>query len=355
MEFISFLLIAFIVPLVIGWFSSHEQREKPGGKGKVHQTLPILIIGIIGTAFFWIAAAAAYFLGGEAGPALGFIAISSLGLFLIVAYINCRTEFDDDGFTVKGFWGIKRRYTYADVTHIKETSRGTYIYMGKRWVSFGIFDAGWYEFINTAKRKYKKIYGEPIPKRPVSKFDVYKGNVENGMLVFVIFCAMEVLLLVLGAGITSSAFYPDLENRSQYTETQADRFRIALGGDMVFYGADGSKYKIEGHIAKYVEEERVSAVCNGENVLNIYSKWQDPGDEEEYRSVYFLSCGGEDILTFDVSNKAKTENAVDVIIFISIFNLIWIAFMAVSVVVGRNPKKHPKLFAGIFGQHAKGE
>ncbi len=355
MEFISFLLIAFIVPLVIGWFSSHEQREKPGGEGKVHQTLPILIIGIVGTAFFWLFAAAAYFLGGEAGPALGFIAISSLGLFLIVSYINCRTEFDDDGFTVKGFWGIKRRYTYADVTHIKETSRGTYIYMGKRWVSFGIFDAGWDEFIQTVKRKYKKIYGRAIPVRPPSKFDPFKGNVDNFESYAFIFAMIEMLLIVALVIVCVNDLNPNYAKNTELTETEISDFSVSESGHMIFFGSDGSKYVIYQIISGAVDENRILSLCDGKTKVKIYAEEKSTDELGNYRRVGAMSADDEDILTFDGANKEYRErntSATPVVLgIVIVFNLL----IAFSIYIGRNPKKHPKLFAGIFGQHAKGE
>ena len=77
---------------------------------------------------------------------------------LIVGFINCRISYDEDGFVSKNFLGIKRKFTYDQVTAIKENLRESYIYMGDRRVMVDQLAVGGDEFIKLVKKKYWRFW-----------------------------------------------------------------------------------------------------------------------------------------------------------------------------------------------------
>ena len=83
---------------------------------------------------------------------------SSLGATLIIAFANCRISYDEDGFVAKNFFGVKRKFTYDQVTAIKENMHEDYIYVGKRRVMIDEFSVGGKEFIAYVKKRYRTLH-----------------------------------------------------------------------------------------------------------------------------------------------------------------------------------------------------
>ncbi len=350
--FLSAALSAIFVPLVIKACTSYAKNKKNIQNGKVYPALPLLIIGLIGS-LPWIAAAILTAVFDQSiWFTVFFGAFSLLGLFLILVYINWRIYFDDHGFTVKSILGIKHRYSYHDVTATRETKDGTYIYMGKKRTSVGKLDIGGKSFVAVVRKQYQTIHGQQIPARSTLPNDIYKGNVEGGTVLFVMFCVIELILAILLIIIFLNCIHPNLEEGSQYTETSLTDFKILSDKDIRFYGEDGKLYVIEGYIAKHMDAKKLAALCDGDSNVCIYSHWTHPEDEPEQYKVYYLSGGGEELLTFDVSNAAFSKDQMIAFVVILLVTVAFGIFFIVSVIVGRNPDKHPKLFAFFFRHRA---
>ncbi len=347
--FISSILTAFLVPLIIGASASYTKNKKDVPDGKVFPTVPVLILGLVGSVP-WIAISIIVIIIKESiWFILFFAAFSFLGIFLLLMYINWRIYFDDEGFTVKNIFGFQRRYSYSDVTAIRETRDGTYIYMGKRHTSVGHFDAGGENFLNAVRTQYKKLHNTSVPIRDISSRDIYKGNVEYGTVQFVGFCVIELLIIVLSAIVILNGLNPKLEDRSQYTEAYLTDYKVLSNKEIHFYGDGGKMYVIDYYMAEHIDGEKISALCNGKSKVSIYSKWEQPEGEPEHYQVYCLSYNGEEILSFDISNKAFSENQITIGLTIGLFlSILWSAFVVLSLIVGRNPDKHPKLFRLLF-------
>ena len=103
-------------------------------------------------------------------------------------------------FTVKNFFGIKRHYTYYDVTGIRENTHETFLFVGKRRIMIDEFSIGGKEFIVQVKKKYSALHGRKMLPRIPRKFDLFNGHIPDagnvlfalvlatvGMIGFVIF------------------------------------------------------------------------------------------------------------------------------------------------------------------------
>jgi len=147
MEYIIRGLSFFIIPIIVSGVLAFLRQPKKAEKGKVHLPKFFVILGLITSTFFLIPTFITAFLDEPIWLPIGFFALSLLGAIFIIAFVNCRVFYDEDGFVVKNFFGIKRKFTYDQVTAIKEGMHEDYIYMGKRKVMIDAFAVGGIEFV----------------------------------------------------------------------------------------------------------------------------------------------------------------------------------------------------------------
>ena len=123
---------------------------------------------------------------------------SLLGAGFIIAFINCRISYDEDGFVARNFFGAKRRFTYDQLTAIKENMREAYLYNGERKVLIDELSVGGRDFITYAKKRYRTIHnGQALPKIKKSKRDIFNGNVEDAAGFIFAYILMSVLILAI--------------------------------------------------------------------------------------------------------------------------------------------------------------
>lgn len=157
---LTFLLISILVRGILGYMRQHQKAEK----GKVYLPKFFALLGIIGSSLFLILAIISVLLAEALWVPCVFLALASLGASLIIGFINCRISHDDEGFVAKNFLGIKRKYTYDQVTAIKENSHESYIYLGKRRVMVDKLAIGGEAFIKVVKQKYRTMHdGKSLP------------------------------------------------------------------------------------------------------------------------------------------------------------------------------------------------
>ena len=173
---LTFLLIPIIVSGVLGFLRQPKQAED----GKVYLPKFLAILGAIASAIFLIPAIITAFSDEPLWVPILFLLLSSLGATLIIAFVNCRITYDQDGFIHKSFFGIKRRFTYEQVTAIKENMHEKFLYVGKRRLMVDEFSIGGDDFIKLVKKKYRTMHdGKSLPKIYKTKHDIFNGNVQD--------------------------------------------------------------------------------------------------------------------------------------------------------------------------------
>lgn len=142
----------------------------------------MLVIGLLGCGLGLLLALWGFLDNGPLGViALCLGASFLLGGDIILGYFNCRVAYREEGFTVRNFWGVKRAYTYDQITGIQGTSKSRTIrlHVGGKVVKLEDFAVGREQFLSFAKKQYRKGHnGEAIPVLPPKK-DLFNGNVEN--------------------------------------------------------------------------------------------------------------------------------------------------------------------------------
>ena len=163
-DIIGSVILPFLAGLLI---TRYLRRQRPAKSGTVCLPSLMKVLGAI-CAIPFLAAAGYTFLSGEAyWISAAFLLFACLGFILIIACVNCRIEYDDDGFLSRNFFGKESRYTYEQVTGIKESMGDIRLYMGDKKIVIDGAYSGRADFVNFVQAKYRAAHeGRSIPKSP---------------------------------------------------------------------------------------------------------------------------------------------------------------------------------------------
>lgn len=345
--FIRGLPFLFIPIIIVGIFSILRHPKKTE-KGKVflHKFIPI--IGTIDTAFFLVPAFITAFTDEPIWVPIVSLLLASLGAILIIAYLNCRITYDDHGFTAKSFFGIKRQYTYEDITAIKTNMHENILYLGKHRVMIDEFALGGIDFIFFCNRKYRKLHnGNKLPRIHKTKHDIFNGNVRDatGFLIGYILVGVCIIAFLIFV-VVYVYFMPNTEENTQCSQVYLASC-IQKDDTLVMTSSDGETYEIQ-LFGGDLDTSKIEPVCDGKTLLDVYSKKITPDGEEEYFSVKAIRSNGKDIVGFNEINRLHQQEFFPLIILAGAMNLIWLVYVAFSVIVGRNPQKFSKKFVRLF-------
>lgn len=353
----------------------NEQLHKPKkGDGKtVHLPKLMLIIGIIGTAVFLIPACVLFFqkeiLGG-----LAFLAFSLFCSSLIVAYCNQRIYYDAEGFTAKSFFGIKRRFSYTDIECVKGNlphnidiiiddenyddidavlefmSEDTKLTAKGKNILIDQTAVGGLEFLAFAQKQYKRFNGgKPIPQnRKKSKCDaIFNGNVKNPtalIVIDVIVTAVFAALLVIIPLTNVPTAMEDLEFKSVTVRSYtADEEYLDLQID----GFETEPY-LRGYKETVTDTEKLLTLLDSNEQIKIgYETFVDDG-VTEYRIEYVEDKNGMVYTTPEDFHEFYQQDFNVIMIVMSLFVVLWITNVILSIYVGRNPHKFSKKFVHKF-------
>lgn len=160
----------------------------------------MLVIGLLGCGLGLLLALWGFLDNGPPGViALCLGASFLLGGDIILGYFNCRVAYREEDFTVRNFWGVKRTYTYDQITGRQGTakSRTIRLHVGGKVVKLEDFAVGREQFLSFAKKQYRKRHnGDAIPVLAPKK-DLFNGNVENPKEQIAVFLVVAVTFLAV--------------------------------------------------------------------------------------------------------------------------------------------------------------
>lgn len=335
------LVFAVISGIADGIYEIFLRKPEKAEKGKVHLPKLFAIIGVIDAALFLTCAAASYFSGEETWVPVVFLVIALVGVVLIVAFANCRITYDDEGFVARTFFGIKRKVTYDQVTAIKENAHETYIYIGKRRVMVDEFSINGRDFIKLVKKKYRTFNGgKNLPL--TNKRDIFNGNVKDVSGFIAAYTIVSVVLI----GMMILLFMPITEKNTIEKTVCFDACQIE-SDNVILISADKENYKIL-FDAEKINIEEIKSVCDGKTSITVYYKEVTPDDGEDFYSVKAIKYNNDYLLSFEETNRLNRQEGRGVALLFLILLLIWVAYIAASVIVGRNPNKFSKKVVKMF-------
>jgi hypothetical protein len=122
---------------------------------------------------------------------------------------------------------------------------------------------------------------------------------------------------------------------------------IVEGNEIVLTSSDDKLYKIR-FIGDGFDSSEIKAISDGKTLLTTYSKEVTPDDEDDYYSIKAIRYESTDLLSFDETNRWHQEEYWPLLFFPIVFAIVWGAYVAGSIIVGRNPKKFSKKVIKLF-------
>lgn len=347
MEYIIRALTFALIPIIVNGVFAFLRKPKEAEKGKVHLPKFFAILGTITSTLFLVPAIITAFSDEDIWVSVLFLVFSLLGVTLIIAFVNCRISYDEDGFVAKTFVGIKRRVSYDQVTAIKENMHETYIYVGKRRVMVDEFSIGGKDFINLVKKKHKTLHnGQSLPRITKTKNDIFNRHVNDVAGFYAAYIIIFVVLIGMIILLTCYTFIPSSVNNTIEQTVIFNSCEI-VKDEIVLTATDNQIYKITFDVEQ-INIQEIKSICNGESEVTTYSKEVTPDDEEDYYSVKAIINNDNYLLSFEETNRLNRREGLSVIGLFLFMLLVWVAYIVVSIVVGRNPQKFSKKVVKMF-------
>lgn len=278
-----------------------------------------------------------------------FLGISAVPLGLLLSYFNFRIRYDEQGFEIRGMLGVTRKYTYDQITGIRQGTQDATLHMGKRRVCVDIYMLGSEEFIAYAQKQYKKqTKGERIPPAK-PRIDPFGGHVREPELYVVLMVALQ----AVGIGIfLFSIFYTLLPPTNPEKATEAELCFVSCqteDKDLCLYTEDGALYKIQ-DVGDRFDTQRIREICDARTPVTVLYKYVNVSEKDggPYCDVLTVSDGQDEIFGF-AQYVALHRRANLISIPITLGLLLFCTFGAVgTLVVGRNPSRYKKWIVHLF-------
>lgn len=341
---LAFLLVPILISGVLGFMKQPREAEN----GKVHLHRSVAIFGTVFSAIFLIPAIIAVFADWPLWISGSLLVPASLGASMVIGFINCRISYDEDGFVAKNFLGIKRKFTYGEVTAFKENMHESYIYMGQHRVLVDTIAIGSDEFIKLVRKKYRTLHdGKSLPRILKTKYDLFNGNATDpgGALFAYILGAVILISLVIFA-VKFTYFSPCSESNTirrpvTFISCKVDQEEVVLTS------VDKQIYVI-----RFIDEQfytgDIEAICNGNTIAIAYSTKVTPDYADDYYSVKAIEHSGRYLLSFEQTNRFHSQEYWPLVLIASGMLLFWGVYVAGSIIVARNPRRFSKKFVLLF-------
>lgn len=332
--------LAVLIIIIRGWFAIIKDSQK----NVVH--LPNWFLPL-GTAVSLVFLVPAIFADMAVWETIALIVLSSLGPVFIIGYVNSRIYYDNNGFYTINFFGIRRSYTYDQITLLIITMFMNYICIGKRRISMHMFAKDWVDFIYVANKRYKKLTKQKkIPIVDRDDKSIFKGNVDDAEGFTVIFAMLVIAaigILVLAADMV----YFTPKDSDDVLSADLSFISCELQDDtLVMTSLDNKIYKIR-YVDDEVDIEQIKSFCDQKSILTVRYEEKTPKGEP-YNSILAISQGEKDILTFEDSRRLNRGAYWPIMIFAGIGSGLLLFYVVGAIIVGRNPKKYGKRVVKFF-------
>ena len=312
-------------------------------KGKDGEVVLSKAIALLGFSSLVISLALAYvWLFVEEGAGVygaGALVVSLISMALVVSFINCRVTYDAEGFTAGSFFGVKRKYSYADVTAIAENTHETYIYAGGKRIMIYEVSRGGDDFIAVVKEKYKSLHGGLL--------DITHGKVRGAGEIIAGYIIAIVVLSVSLAIMLFLTFVPDSEENTRVRETVFDA--CDMDGRNIILMSDSMRYKVNSADKMNTDIAVFESICDGKTTVSVYGVLRRSKDYDAgIFLVKALSSNGRYILSFDETNAVKRSDNMPVVVLIAVLLAFALVFLTAALVVGRHPERFGKRIVNIF-------
>lgn len=347
MRLITYVLSNFITSFLVNKVKASSQKQVSSNNKTVILPKFLLVIGVVFCAVFLTAIIIALITDCSSGLIIILSLFSLLGLSLIIGYINCRITYDENSFTYKNFWGVKRTFKYDEITAIEDFEMDIKLYVGKYKVKIDDSAVGKNEFLTFAKKQYRiKNDGKAIPKAEMGS-DIFKGNIEQAesmifsyVLIGSLCLAMIVFVMIFSIPVTAD----DLE----YKILSFESYQVKENNLLLYTAENTECYSIPAYYDLLENPESFKELCNSGKSFEVGYRFDEENDVRYY-DVHSIAGQDEQVyLTPEIVHSYRCEDVWELYLILGIFELIWLAYVAMSIYVGRNIDKFSRKFVILF-------
>lgn len=333
-----------VISLLLSGAAITQWQKRRGMKWDhvVHLPFFLAVIGIICGNIFAIPTVICGFDGN--GGTIAF-ALFTLGCHcLTIGYLNCVIWYDDEGFSARNFFGIRRQCTYAEVEGLRN-GKDHWLYFRGHRILIDEMAHGGKDFIKTVKRGYSAAHGGRmlmVSHTYGRKKDPMNGNIEHPWLYFCIWVGMILIcVFILVVMVLSMTGKPtpieELEfYQMTFTSWKKDdgELHLTVPGREEAVRIFG--YRGYGDLLPAPEE-----LCAGETfTVGLDGKYIES----------LTGADGTVYITPELERQVyhKTQAVAGVIM--GVFSIFGIVFSVVGIDVARRPERYSMKFKRLFYQ-----
>ncbi|HCD91617.1 MAG TPA: hypothetical protein DEQ52_08085 [Ruminococcaceae bacterium] len=284
-------------------------------------------------------------------PAVIFSILALLGIFLIIGYFNQRIYYSSDKFVSSNFWGVKRTYSYGEITGIMGYGRNTdvKIYIGDKKIAIDRMAVGKKEFIEFALKRHRELKHKNIPLlRAAKKKDLFNGNIANPGEFIAVYIIIAVGVVLLFGIMIFLMFQTPSNPDIRYSAVTFDNCKVS-GKDLQLRVKGDLSYKINYYDEVLPNADAFLAKYKNGGILKLgYQRIYSRKYEPDYYKVYYVQSANGEILvtpekTSEVFERHSKEDDPKMIALLSVLMLFLLSFIPGSIYAGRhadtlNPK-----------------
>ena len=349
-KIIASLLLIYVAAIICrGIYLYRERKEYLGycirKKGKVFYSEGSLASGILISSVFSLITAIFAFTDANTFMTALFAFTSLICSSLIISFCNCYIIYDDEKIAQGIFVGIKREFTYEEITAIEAHGGEVHICTGKKKIRvYADYTTGAKsDFLETVKKRYRMIHGSNLPQK--DGFDIFRGNITDGNSRFVLICLVSLAIVALMVLASSRAF-------TNITETNTELFEMCLyhpekkSGNIVFTsGITDESFKLP---YKYLSDENyreILSLCEDGATFSVRAYRSDGGRyAEPYYRIAELSYEEKVFYTLSQANEFELSLALKFIIFAAVSLILMWTLTALQLYAAWHPDKFSKKF-----------
>lgn len=338
-----------IIPFIVNGILSYLKYPVKAEKGKVYLPKFIVILGTIVSVLFFIPMMITVFTHKAFWITCIFLFFSLLGVSLIIAFMNCRIEYNEKDFIVKNFFGIKRKYTYDRIDAIKADMHEDYLIIGKHRVLIDEFAVGGHDFITFVRKQYRKLHnGKALPIIKKGKWDIiFNGNVNNAGEFIFIYALLIVVIIGLGIFMSYKIWFDPYSADNTIEQNVIFVTGIADGDDYIMTDKQENTYKLN-YLNKCLNRDKIKSICDSSTELTVYVTETTKKGVTDYWSIKQIMCGDTVLLGFDEYNSLYKKDCAPLILLPVTLVIMIGSIFAGTIIVGRNPKKYRKFIKLFF-------
>ena len=284
-----------------------------------------------------------------------FLAFALLCFSLILFWINYRIWYDSSGFIVRNALGVRRNYTYSDITGLRESQREARLYFGKRHITLDTTEEPQKAFLERVKLHYAAIHdGQSIPYVP-PRIDPFRGHIDNPEDWIITFAAILALVATI-LTYTCVAFRPAPSDALTYRDVVFDRYDIRKDALFLYPEGETKHYQIPDYKAELTDVRAfLDALDAGETLHIGYREYASPsygkgGYSFHYQHICSMTgADGTVYLPFGKSLAAQRAEQRFQLWVNGGLSAALLLFCVLVLIIGRNPEKFPpKLVRFLF-------